>query len=280
VSSDQRSSVDETMRTADGAVQPSRSARAWVPVVAPALVVVAVFVVWQLVVMITGVNPTFLPSPAGVLARLGHDVAAGGFLIDVGSTLLLAALGCVVGLGVALPLGYAIASWRLVGTALTPLIAASQAIPAVAIAPLLALWAGYGLASKVTLCALMVFFPMLLNTVLGLRQVDQRVLEAAYLDGAHGWSLLAFIQAPLARKAVLTGLRGGFTLSITGAVVGEFVIGGTRGLGRLVTVAANMGDTTGLFATVLALCVLAVAVYSAMIGLESITDPTTDRSTR
>ena len=241
------------------------------------MVVAAVFVVWQLIVTITHINPTFLPSPAGVLARLGHDIAAGGFMGDVGSTLLLAALGCVVGAGVALPLGYAIASWRLVGAALTPIIAASQAIPAVAIAPLLALWAGYGLASKVALCALMVFFPMLLNTVLGLRQVDQKVLEAAYLDGAHGLTLLAFIQAPLSRKAVLTGLRGGFTLSITGAVVGEFVIGGSRGLGRLVTVAANMGDTTGLFATVLALCVLAVAVYAAMIGLESVTDPTRDR---
>ena len=263
------SSPDDAAR-----VDTSRPQRSWVPTVAPVLAVLVAFVIWQLVVSLTHVNPVFLPSPERVLARLGHDIAAGGFLDDVLFTLGEAALGCVVGAGIALPLGYAIASWRLAGAALTPLIAASQAIPAVAIAPILALWVGYGLASKVALCALMVFFPMLLNTVLGLRQVDRHVLEAAYIDGAGGFALLVFIQAPLARRAVLTGLRGGFTLSITGAVVGEFVIGGSRGLGRLVTVAANMNDTTGLFATVLTLCVLAVAVYSAMIGLEAATDPT------
>ena len=262
-------SSDEAARV--DLVKPQRS---WVTIGAPVLVVAAVFIVWQLIVTWTHVNPVFLPSPGGVLARLGHDITTNSFLDDVLVTLGEAAIGCVVGAGVALPLGYAIASWRLAGAALTPLIAASQAIPAVAIAPILALWVGYGLASKVALCALMVFFPMLLNTVLGLRQVERHVLEAAYLDGAGGWALLVFIQAPLARRAVLTGLRGGFTLSITGAVVGEFVIGGSRGLGRLVTVAANMNDTTGLFATVLALCVLAVAVYSAMIGLEAATDPT------
>jgi len=263
----------------DAAVAVARRDRV-ASVTVPALTVIGLFLLWQLIVTLGGVDPAFLPSPWRVVSRLGHDLAGGSFMVDIGSTLMLAALGAIVGAGVAFPVGYAIASWRLVGAALTPLIAASQAIPAVAIAPLLALWAGYGLASKVTLCALMVFFPMLLNTVLGLREVDRRVLEAAYLDGAHGWSLLVFIQAPLARRAVLTGMRGGFTLSITGAVVGEFVIGGSRGLGRLVTVAANMGDTTGLFATVLTLAVLAVAVYSLMLALEAVTDPTRERITR
>ena len=246
----------------------------------PVLAVVAVFVIWWLIDVLGHVNPVFLPSPGVVLARLGSNIASGGFLVDAGVTLGEAALGALVGVAIALPLGYAVASWRLVGAAMTPLIAASQALPAVAIAPILALWFGFGMGAKVALCALMVLFPMLLNTVLGLRQVDRRVLEAAYLDGAHGASLLFFIQAPLARKAVLTGLRGGFTLSITGAVVGEFMIGGSRGLGRLVTVAANMNDTTGLFATVLALCVLAVAIYTLMTALEEATDPTNERHTR
>ena len=249
-------------------------------VAAPVVAVVAVFVVWWALAAFTHISPTFLPTPGRVLLRLAHDVFQTGFLTDVGATLGLAALGCVVGAGVALPVGYAIASWRLVGAALTPLIAASQALPAVAIAPLLALWAGYGLASKVALCGLMVFFPMLLNTVLGLRQVDREVLESAYLDGAHGLTLLAFIQAPLARRAVMTGLRGGFTLSITGAVVGEFVIGGSRGMGRLIAVAANMNDTVGLFADVLVLGALAIAVYAAMVGLEAVTDPTRERKTK
>jgi len=254
--------------------------RAWVRVVTPTAVVVALFLIWQAIVTFTHINPVFLPTPRLVLLRLGQQLVTADFLRDLFSTLGEAALGCLVGAGIALPLGYAIASWRLVGLAMTPLIAASQAIPAVAIAPLLAIWAGYGLTAKVSLCALMVFFPMLLNSVLGLRQVDGRLIDAAQLDGANAWSLLAHIQAPLARRAILTGLRGGFTLSITGAVVGEFVIGGSHGLGRVVAVQTNMNDTTGLFATVLTLCALAILIYAAMIGLETITDPTRERTRR
>ena len=261
-------------------VEPTSPQRSWGPVLAPVLAIVAVFLIWQLVVTIWHVNPVFLPAPGRVLARLGNNLSTASFFADAGVTLGEAALGCLVGVAIALPLGYAIASWRLVGAATTPLIAASQALPAVAIAPILALWFGFGIGAKVALCALMVFFPMLLNTVLGLRQVDRHVLEAAHLDGAGAGALLFFVQAPLARKAILTGLRGGFTLSITGAVVGEFMIGGSRGLGRLVTVAANMNDTTGLFATVLALCVLAVVIYAAITALEEATDPTKERTTR
>lgn len=246
----------------------------------PTLVIVAVFLIWQIIVSVTGIRPAMLPAPGRVLIRLGHELTSPSFLRSILGTLGEAALGCVLGAAVALPIGYAIASWRLVGAGLTPLIAASQAIPAVAIAPLLALWAGYGLASKVALCGLMVFFPMLLNTVLGLRQVDPHLLEAGQLDGARAWSMLVYIQAPMARRAILTGLRGGFTLSITGAVVGEYVIGGSRGLGQVVAVQANMNDTTGLFATVITLCVMAVLIHVAMIGLEAITDPTRERKSR
>ena len=249
-------------------------------IITPALTIAVLFLAWQLIVTLTRINPVLLPSPNSVLARLGQELISPSFITSMLGTLGEAALGCLVGAGVALPIGYAIASWRLVGAGLTPLIAASQALPAVAIAPLMALWAGYGLSSKVALCALMVFFPMLLNTVLGLRQVDPHLIEAAQLDGAHAWAMLVYIQAPLARRAVMTGLRGGFTLSITGAVVGEYVIGGSRGLGQLIAVQANMNDTTGLFATVLTLCVLAVAIHVAMIGLEAATDPTRERIPR
>lgn len=275
----------DVTRASDGALAVNAVATATTKqlawrVATPVIAVIALLLIWQAVVAFLHVNPVFLPAPSRVLGRLGAELASGSFIADMFYTLGEAALGCLVGAGIALPIGYAVASWRLVGAALTPLIAGSQAIPAVAIAPLLALWAGYGLAAKVSLCALMVFFPMLLNTVLGLRQVDHRLVDAAQLDGAHAWSLLWHIQAPLAWRSILTGLRGGFTLSITGAVVGEYVIGGSRGLGRVVAVQTNMNDTTGLFATVLTLCLLAIAVYAAMVWLEAVTDPTRERTIR
>jgi NitT/TauT family transport system permease protein len=241
-------------------------------VVAPVCVLAAALLVWQLLVTSRVWPTTILPAPLAVARRLGHDLAAGSLIARTGVTLGEALLGCALAIVVALPLGYMLARWPLAEAAVSPLIAASQAIPAVAIAPLLVVWIGYGVAPVVSLCALMVFFPMALATVLGLRQIDHALLWAAALDGAHGWSLLWHVQWPLARKPIMMGLRTGFTLSITGAVVGEFMMGG-RGLGMVVSVQSSSADTTGLFATIAILCLLAVAIYLIIWAVEVLTDP-------
>ncbi|MFF8813501.1 ABC transporter permease [Streptomyces pactum] len=171
--------------------------------------------------------------------------------------------GGALGIGVALPLGYLIARNRIAAAALQPYIAATQAIPAVALAPLLALWLGYGLLPIAVLCALLVFFPILVNTVLGLRGVDPDVMGAARVDGVGGWGMLWYIEIPLALPSILTGVRNGLTLSMTGAVVGEFAMGG-EGLGQLLTVQRQEADTVGLFSTILMLSVLAVGLYGAI----------------
>jgi len=247
---------------------PGRAAR----VVAPALVLVALLAAWQGLVATRAIPASLLPSPPAVLRRLLADLGTGGLALRTLITVGEAVAGCVLGAAIALPLGYALARWVLVEAAVSPYIAASQAVPAVAIAPLLVVWIGYGVAPVVVLCVLMVFFPMVLATVLGLRQVDRDLLWAGALDGAHGWSLLWHVQWPMARRSVLTGLRNGFTLSITGAVVGEFVMGG-RGLGLVVSTQTARNDTTGLFATIVVLCLLAVAIYLVVWGLEVVTDP-------
>ncbi|MET9293008.1 ABC transporter permease [Streptomyces sp. NPDC003077] len=168
--------------------------------------------------------------------------------------------GSGLGIGVALPLGYLMARSRIAAAALQPFIAASQAMPAVAIAPLLALWLGYGLLPIAVLCALLVFFPVLVNTVLGLRSVDTDVMGAARVDGVGRWGMLWYIEFPLALPSVLAGVRNGLTLSVTGAVVGEFVMGG-EGLGQLLSVQRQEADTVGLFATLTMIGLLAVALY-------------------
>jgi NitT/TauT family transport system permease protein len=210
-----------------------------------------------------------------VWRRLVHDLLHGQLLYRTSFTVAEALIGCALATVVALPLGYVIARWWLADAAVSPYLAASQAVPAVAIAPVLAIWLGYGLPPTVVLCALVVFFPMLLTTVLGLKQIDHRVMDAAALDGASGWRLIWLIQWPLARRAILTGLRNGFTLSITGAVVGEFVMGG-QGLGMIVSVQSASSDTTGLFATICVLCVMAVAIYFIILALDKIFDPLRD----
>ena len=233
-------------------------------VVLPPLLLGAVLLaVWQAVRSADLVSAFFLPGPGAVARSFIRQIVHGALLDYTRATLVESLAGSGLGIAVALPLGYLIARSRWAALALQPYVAASQALPAVALAPLLALWIGYGLLPIAILCALLVFFPMLVNTVLGLRSLDPDVLNAARVDGVGAWGMLRHIEFPLALPAVLTGVRTGFTLSITGAVVGEFVMGGD-GLGQLLAVQRSEADSVGLFGTLLMLTVLAAGAYGLM----------------
>lgn len=234
-------------------------------VTAPILLGVVLVGVWALASAALG--SAFVPSPAELAVRLAAEIADGDILLAAAETFGVSALGSLLGLMVALPLGYLLAHSRTATAALGPYLAASQAIPAVAFAPLLALWFGYGALPKALLCALLVFFPILLNTVLGISTLDRDVIDAARVDGANRGRLLLHIEGPMALPAVLTGIRNGFVLSVTGAVVGEFVIGGA-GLGVLLSIFRDRADTAGMVATLLVLAALAVAINLAVRGLE------------
>ena len=226
---------------------------------APVLLALVLTGAWWLIAPMT---PRFLlPSPGVVLGRLGGAVTSPSFLGAFAATMGEALGGCVLGAAVALPLAVAIHRSVWVSSAINPFLGATQAIPAIALAPLLVLWVGYGWTSVVVLCGLMVFFPILISSVLGLRHVPADVVAAARMDGAGRWRLLTDIEAPLALASMLAGLRNGFTLSITGAVVGEMVMGGS-GLGQLLTVQRDRVDTAGMFATIIVLCVVAATIYS------------------
>ncbi|AKJ10266.1 ABC transporter permease [Streptomyces incarnatus] len=218
---------------------------------------------WEAVTRTGAVAPFFLPAPGTVAQAFGEAVTDGDLLEYTWQTVVESAAGSGLGVAVALPLGYLVARSTLASRTLQPYIAASQAVPAVAIAPLLALWAGYGLLPIAILCALLVFFPMLVNTVLGLRELDRDVLNAARVDGVGRWGMLRHIEFPLALPSILAGVRTGCTLSITGAVVGEFVMGG-EGLGQLLAVQRGQADTTGLFVTLLTLVLLAAVTHGTV----------------
>lgn len=205
------------------------------------------------------VAPYLLPSPQRVLAHLTgsftHTLAPAAW-----ETLRAALIGCAVAVLVAVPLSYAIWRWRWADAALSPYLAASQAVPAIALAPLLAVWLGYGIVPTVVLCALIVFFPIFVSTLNALRGTDNDLLDAARLDGTTPLQLLIHIQAPLALPGFMAGLRAGFPLSITGAVVGEFVLGG-KGMGMLLTAQRQAANTAGMFSTILVLALMASLFY-------------------
>lgn len=240
---------------------PGSLARSAIAALAPFLAGVALLVAWQLAVQVSGVSAFLIPGPLAV-ARAFVAALADGMIPSYAVTTLEESLaGFLLGAVIALPLGYAIARSGALAATLEPYLAASQAMPAVALAPLLVLLLPYGLAPVAALCALIVFFPAAVNTTLGFRTLDHDVLEAARIDGAGRWALLRHVEAPLALPSVLAGLRASLTLSVTGAVVGEFVLG-DQGLGGLLIIARGNFNAPLVFATLLALAILAIALYT------------------
>ena len=208
-----------------------------------------------------------LPSPARVAHRFWQAVSDGTLWYHTRVTLSEALLGFALGFAVAVVLGYALAKSPTLERLLSPYIVASQSTPVIALAPLLVLWFGSGLLSKVLVCALVVFFPMLVNTVVGLRSIDAeyRALFAAL--GASPWQVFTKLEVPAALPVLLGGVRVGITLSVVGAVVGEF-IGADRGLGALINIARGLFDTPLMFAALLMLMAIASALYVAVVLLE------------
>lgn len=236
-------------------------------ILAPVALGVVVLALWQAASVLGMLPPQFLPSPLAIAERLVHDFAVGRLIDFAWVTLAEAIVGSLIAIFVAVPIGYLIARAALVDYALAPYVAASQAIPAIALAPLLVLWISYGLFPIAILCAITAFFPMLITTALGFRSLPQHILEAARLDGAGALQSLWHVEAPLALPSVLAGVRGGVTLSITGAVVGEFTMGG-NGLGMLLTLYQGANDVVGLFSTLFTLVALAIMLYTALRLLE------------
>jgi NitT/TauT family transport system permease protein len=217
--------------------------------------------------VLAGPGTAMLPTPLAVGRAVSHDLTDHYFWGYLGTTVVEAVGGTVLGVAFALPLAVLLYRSRLAAAAANPYLGASQSIPAVALAPLLALWIGYGLAPVIALCALMVFFPILIATVVGLRHLDGEVVDAARMECANGWQLLVHIELPLALPSILGGLRNGVSLAITGAIVGEMVMGG-GGLGTLLAVQRGNFDTAGMFATVFWLAALAATAYLAVLTWE------------
>jgi len=238
----------------------------------PIMLAVFLLVSWY-VSTATGSVPGFiLPPPRDVFATLADGLRSGLFLSNALVTIQESLLGFLLGVIIALPLGYGIAKSRFFAATVQPYLAAGQAIPAIVIAPVLVLWLGYGLVPITILCMLVVLFPMVITTALGVQTIDHAYTDAARVEGASGWSMLVHIEFPLALPAILAALRTGLTLSITGALVGEFVSSSGQGLGALVFLAKDQFNAPLLFATLIILAVLAAFYYSATWSLVKLAD--------
>jgi NitT/TauT family transport system permease protein len=209
-----------------------------------------------------------LPRPVTVWERFWQVLLDGSLLRNLLVTLQEVLAGLILGVCTATALGYVLAKSRTVERFLSPYIVASQAVPIVAIAPLLIIWLGPGISSKVLICALIVFFPVLVNTIVGLRSVPEDLQDLMRSLKATRWQTVRLLEVPAAMPVFLGGLRIGATLAVIGAVVGEFV-GANRGLGFLVNVGRGQYDTALVFVAVFTLIALALSLYGLVVLLEN-----------
>lgn len=243
------------------------SRRRVVRIAAPMLTPLILLAIWQLITAAELYPAFIIPPPAAVWESFLQVAADGTLWRHVATTLHEMLLGLLFGVGSALLLGYVIAKSKLLGDILSPVIVAMQSAPTVAYAPLLIIWFGSGITSKVVTAAIIVFFPALMNVIVGIRSVPDELHDLMRSLRATRWQILTKLEIPASLPVLLTGLKTSVTLSVIGAVVGEF-IAANSGLGFLVKRARDGYDTPLVIVAVLTMTALALILYSLVSLLE------------
>ena len=232
-----------------------------------ALALVGLVVLWELFTRLGWVPALFLPSPLGVLAELGDMARSGQLFVHVAASLERLLAGFAIGAAAGVAVGVLVGFFSLAEALGQPLIAATFPIPKIALLPLLILWVGIGEASKVTVIALGVFFPMAINTATGVREADPLLLRAAVAFGAKRWSVIRKVIVPSALPMVFAGLKLGAGTALLLLVAAE-MIGADSGIGFLVLQAGNLMETTKLMVGIVILSLLGVLSHWGLTRLE------------
>jgi len=237
---------------------PSREAiLPWITTPALFLVLVGI---WHLYVAETGISAFILPSPGSVwdawLEMLDSPRAWRHTLATIHVTLIGFAWALVVGVG----LGVLIGRVRWLEQTLNPFIVATQVVPKVALVPLFVVWFGFGPTSKIIVAAVLAFFPILTNTVLGVKSVDAGHRDVMVSLNATRWQIFRRLELPSSLPYILTGMEVGIVLAIIGAIVGEY-LGGNAGLGYMLIARMNAYETDSLFAVIIHMTILGFVFY-------------------
>lgn len=230
--------------------------------------VFALFVgLWEWVVRRWSVPAFIAPAPSAVARSLVAGIQSGVYLEHFWVTLGEALAGFVIAAVAGIAIGAVIAQFRLLERTVYPYLVALQTLPKIAIAPLIIVWAGFGLSSKIIIAALVAFFPVLVNVIVGLKTIDQSKLELMRSLRASRWQIFRLVTFPNALPFVFAGLDIAVVFSVLGAIVGEFV-GAQRGLGNLILQFNVTLDIAGVFAVLILLAALGIALHLVMQAVE------------
>jgi NitT/TauT family transport system permease protein len=240
-------------------------------ILAPALFVVLI-VVWQYGVVWFGVPDYILPPPGDIVVALYRGLnesflARGGYWLHTGVTVWEVLLGFFIGSGVGLLMGTVISQSRILEATLRYYVVAFQSLPKIALAPIIVLWFGFGLTSKVVIICLLTFFPLLVTSMAGFKSVDVERLELMRSLGANPWQVFWKVRLPSALPYIFAGLDMAAVFAVVGAVVGEFV-GAQRGLGTLILSMNSQMDTAGTFSVFIILALVGMVLSKGLKMIE------------
>jgi NitT/TauT family transport system permease protein len=239
-------------------------------VLLPAMGLLLLLVLWQVGVQALALSPAILPPP--LLALRSLQANAGLLLSEGWVTLRESLYGFLLAFAIGVPIAVGIVSSRLLDRMFYPLLIMTQSLPKVALAPIVLVWLGTGMQSKVAIAALVAFFPIVVDTAAGLRGTPAELLELARATRASQFQTFRKIRFPAALPFILAGSKVAITLAVIGAVIGEFV-GSDDGLGNLLLVANSQLNTPLAFAALTALAILGMALYAAVAGIEFLLRP-------
>ncbi len=196
-----------------------------------------------------------MPAPSQVLLALWDDIASGNLVVHARVTLTEIVIGFAIGTLSAFIMGVTISHWRVVEATFYPYLVALQTMPKLALVPLFIVWFGFGIGSKIAVAAMASFFPVLINTMVGLRLTTQSLLDLMVSLRATRWQTLWMVKLPNAAPVIFAGVEVAIVLSVLGGVVAEF-LGASAGLGYLLVFRTSRLDTSGVFAVLIILAML------------------------
>jgi NitT/TauT family transport system permease protein len=236
----------------------------------PIGMIAVLLAVWEAAARLLSIHSYLLPAPSVIVQSM--DTNAAVLIQQSLVTTVEILLGFALSVAVGVPLALAIFLWKPFARAVYPLLVSSQAVPKVAVAPLFLVWFGFGLLPKVLIAFLIAFFPVVINTAMGLAALEREKIYLAQSMGLGPVATFFKIQLPNAMPSIFAGLKISITFAVVGAVVGEFV-GGQGGVGYLLLIANGNMDTALLFAGIIALTVLGVVLFALIGAVERLVLP-------
>jgi len=213
-------------------------------------------------------DPFYFGTPLAVFEQLLREIVDAGFYHDFGVTAVEMLTGFGIGAGGGIVLGVLLARWTYVANVVDPFLLALNSIPRIALAPMLIVWFGIDMASKIFLSATLVFFITFFNTLAGIRSVDQALCDVARVQGATDWQIFTKVMLPSASVWIMTGIKMSLPFALVGVIIGEFLVS-SQGLGYRLNAYSTSYNTVGALSMIIIMMLIMMILTSAVDRLEA-----------